>query len=66
MEIDPAAKAGLREHDVILEFNGTAVESEEQLRRLIRKSRPDAPWRWASAVMATPRDQRFNSLIIAR
>ena len=36
----PAAKAGLREHDVILEFNGTAVESEEQLRRLIREVAP--------------------------
>jgi len=36
----PAAKAGLREHDVILEFNGTAVESEEQLRRLIREIPP--------------------------
>jgi serine protease Do len=36
----PAGKAGLREHDVILEFNGTAVESEEQLRRLIREIPP--------------------------
>jgi len=33
----PAGKAGLREHDVILDFNGTAVESEEQLRRMIRE-----------------------------
>jgi membrane-associated protease RseP (regulator of RpoE activity) len=36
----PAGKAGLREHDVILEFNGTAVESEEQIRRLIRETPP--------------------------
>jgi len=36
----PAGKAGLREHDVILEFNGTAVESGEQLRRLIRETPP--------------------------
>lgn len=36
----PAAKAGIREHDVILDFNGTAVESEEQLRRLIRETPP--------------------------
>src|SRR5438270_10202569 len=36
----PAGKAGLKEHDVILEFNGTAVESEEQLRRLIRETPP--------------------------
>jgi serine protease Do len=36
----PAGKAGLKEHDVILDFNGTAVESEEQLRRLIREIPP--------------------------
>jgi serine protease Do len=36
----PAGKAGLREHDVILDFNGTVVESEEQLRRLIRETPP--------------------------
>lgn len=36
----PAGKAGVKEHDVILEFNGTAVESEEQLRRLIRETPP--------------------------
>jgi predicted metalloprotease with PDZ domain len=36
----PAGKAGLREHDVILEFNGTAIESEEQIRRLIREVPP--------------------------
>ena len=36
----PAGKAGLKEHDVILDFNGTAVESEEQIRRLIREMPP--------------------------
>lgn len=36
----PAGKAGLREHDVILEFNGTPVESGEQLRRLLRETPP--------------------------
>ena len=36
----PAGKAGLREHDVILQFNDTAVDSEEQLRRLIRETPP--------------------------
>jgi len=36
----PAGKAGLREHDVILEFNGAAVDGEEQLRRLIRETPP--------------------------
>lgn len=36
----PAGKAGVKEHDVILDFNGTAVEGEEQLRRLIRETPP--------------------------
>ncbi len=36
----PAGKAGLKEHDVILDFNGTAVEGEEQLRRMIRETPP--------------------------
>jgi serine protease Do len=36
----PAGKAGLRERDVILDFNGTAIESEEQIRRLIREVPP--------------------------
>jgi len=36
----PAGKAGLKEHDVILDFNGTAIESEEQIRRLIREVPP--------------------------
>jgi len=36
----PAGKAGVKEHDVILEFNGTAVDSEEQLRRIIRETPP--------------------------
>ena len=34
----PAGKAGLRDHDVILTFNGTNVVSEAQLRRLIRET----------------------------
>ena len=34
----PAGKAGLKEQDVILEFNGARVESEEQFRRMIRET----------------------------
>ncbi len=36
----PAGKAGLKAHDVILSFNGQNVESQEQLRRLIREMPP--------------------------
>jgi serine protease Do len=36
----PAGKAGLKEHDVILTLNGSAVESVEQLRRVIHEIPP--------------------------
>jgi serine protease Do len=36
----PAGKSGVKEHDVILSVNGTAVESVEQLRRMIREIPP--------------------------
>lgn len=36
----PAAKAGIKEHDVLLSFNGTRIESEEQLRRVVRETPP--------------------------
>lgn len=34
----PAGKAGIKEHDVILAVNGTKIESEEELRRVIRET----------------------------
>lgn len=34
----PAAKAGLKEHDVVLEYNGQRVESVEQFQRLVRET----------------------------
>ncbi|HZW81317.1 MAG TPA: PDZ domain-containing protein [Candidatus Deferrimicrobiaceae bacterium] len=34
----PAGKAGLREHDVIVSMNGTAIESKTQLHRMIRET----------------------------
>lgn len=37
----PAGKAGLKEHDVIVTFAGQNVQSAEQLRRLIRETKPN-------------------------
>jgi len=36
----PAGKAGLKEHDVILEFNGARVQGTEELRRVIHETPP--------------------------
>jgi serine protease Do len=36
----PAGKAGIREHDVIVSVNGQKIESEEQLRRVVREIPP--------------------------
>jgi serine protease Do len=36
----PAGKAGLKEHDVILEFNGQRIEGHEQLSRMLRETPP--------------------------
>src|SRR6202161_236634 len=34
----PAGKAGIKEHDVIVSMNGTAVESKSQLQRMIHET----------------------------
>ncbi len=36
----PAWKAGIREHDVVVSLAGTAIDSEEQLVRLLRETQP--------------------------
>jgi len=36
----PAGKAGLREHDVVLQMNGQAVDGEDQIRRMLRECPP--------------------------
>jgi serine protease Do len=40
-EDSPAAKAGFKEGDVVMEFNGQAVEGTEQLVRMVRETPPD-------------------------
>jgi serine protease Do len=37
-EDSPAAKAGLKEGDVVLEFNGQPIEGQEQLSRMVRET----------------------------
>ena len=36
----PACKVGMRTHDVILQMNGQTIESESQLRKLLRETPP--------------------------
>lgn len=36
----PAGKMGLREHDVVLQMNGAAIEGEDQIRHLLREIAP--------------------------
>jgi len=38
----PAGKAGLREHDVVLQMNGQTVSGEDQIRRMLRATAPGA------------------------
>ncbi len=36
----PAGKMGLREHDVVVQMNGAAIDGEEQIRRMLREIGP--------------------------
>ena len=36
----PAGKMGLREHDVVVQMNGAAIDGQEQIRRLLREIGP--------------------------
>ena len=39
----PAGKCGLREHDVLLQMNGQAIEGREQVRRMLHEFAPGRP-----------------------
>ena len=56
----PAGKAGLKEHDVVVSFNGQSVQSAEQLRRLIRETKPGQ-----SVAMGVMRDGQSQSLNVS-
>ena len=36
----PAGRLGLREHDVVLQMNNTAIEGQDHLRRMLRETAP--------------------------
>jgi serine protease Do len=36
----PAGKMGLREHDVVMQMNGLAIDGEESIRRMLRETAP--------------------------
>jgi serine protease Do len=55
-EDSPAAKAGLKEGDVVLEFNGQPVEGQEQLSRMVRETPAGRPVKlgvWRNGGMQT-------------
>jgi len=65
----PAAKAGFKQGDVILSYNGEAVEGQEQLSRLVRETPAGRQvkievWRAGASVTLTPtmEDRRAMSL----
>ena len=45
----PACKAGLREHDVLVQINGQPIEGEEPLRRVLREI---APGKWVTFIVS--------------
>jgi serine protease Do len=69
-EDSPAAKAGFKEGDVVLEFNGQAVQGTEQLARMVRETPPERQvkivvWRnGASETLTATVGTRGNALVL--
>jgi len=63
----PAAKAGFKEGDVVLNYNGEAVEGQEQLSRLVRETPAGRQvkievWRAGASVTLTPTMEERRSM----
>jgi serine protease Do len=71
-EEGPAAKAGIKEGDVVLEFNGQAVQGTTQFQRLVRETPPGRQvkitvWRGGAAqtITATVGENKQATTVIA-
>jgi serine protease Do len=69
LDDSPAAKAGFKEGDVVLEFNGQPVEGSAQLTRLVRETPVGrqvkvAVWRNGSAQTLTPTLEASKGMVI--
>ena len=58
----PAWQAGVREHDVLLSVNGTAIENEEQFRRMLREMQPG---RTVAVVLSRDGNQQLVNATLA-